>query len=259
MRELLLALPPGREDLGRPWGLVPAHLCYRVEPGLRLAGVGLTGRVRGGAMMIAASGGLEEGDCRPLCRQVEGECRRRGFDRVICDFEGPPTGGLSALAQALGNACAQAGLALYLPEALADLAPECRALVSSRVIRGTLAGRLERSRDRWGADRVVLAVEAGAEDCPLPVQGRGAPLEEAALAGLMARLEPAVCFDRGLCAHYFTYLPRGGRARLVLFDTPHSLRAKLDLAQALGLYGALMAAPEVDGWLEQVFGGGQAP
>ena len=51
-------------------------------------------------------------------------------------------------------------------------------------------------------------------------------------------------FDRGLCAHYFTYMPRAGQAHFVLFDTPRSVRSKLDLAQRLGLYGALLAAPE---------------
>ena len=72
----------------------------------------------------------------------------------------------------------------------------------------------------------------------------------------MDRLEPAVFFDRGLCAHYFTYMPRAGQAHFVLFDTPRSVRSKLDLAQRLGLYGALLAAPEVGGWLGEIFSDG---
>ena len=103
---------------------------------------------------------------------------------------------------------------------------------------------------------VVLAVEAAAEDFPLPADGRGSPLGPERLQELMDRLEPAVFFDRGLCAHYFTYMPRAGQAHFVLFDTPRSVRSKLDLAQRLGLYGALLAAPEVGGWLGEIFSDG---
>lgn len=253
MRELLYALPGGGRGQGKGWGLTPAHMSYRVGPGPRLVGVGLTPEIRGGAMMVSCAGDPGGGDCRLCCRQVAEECRRRGFDRVVCDFEGAPVGTLEQLARALGAQCAQAGLALYLPESYASLAPGCRVLVSSVVTSGTLARRLEQAMERWGADRVVLAVEAAAEDFPLPADGRGSPLGPERLRELMERLEPAVFFDRGLCAHYFTYMPRAGQAHFVLFDTPRSVRAKLDQAQKLGLYGALLAAPEVDSWLEEIF------
>ena len=51
-------------------------------------------------------------------------------------------------------------------------------------------------------------------------------------------------------------MPRAGQAHFVLFDTPRSVRSKLDLAQRLGLYGALLAAPEVGGWLGEIFSDG---
>ena len=50
MRELLYAIPGGRPGQGLEWGLTPAHMSYRVGPGPRLVGVGLTPEVRGGAM-----------------------------------------------------------------------------------------------------------------------------------------------------------------------------------------------------------------
>ncbi len=256
MRELLYAIPGGRPGQGLEWGLTPAHMSYRVGPGPRLVGVGLTPEVRGGAMMVSCAGDPGGGDCRLCCRQVAEECRRRGFDRVVCDFEGAPVGTLEQLARTLSAQCSQAGLALYLPESYASLAPDCRVLVSSVVTSGTLSRRLEYAMERWGADRVVLAVEAAAEDFPLPADGRGSPLGPERLQELMDRLEPAVFFDRGLCAHYFTYMPRAGQAHFVLFDTPRSVRSKLDLAQRWGLYGALLAAPEVGGWLGEIFSDG---
>ncbi len=250
MKELLYALPAGVENAGANWGLTPVHMAYQVLPGPKLAGVGLTPELRGGGMYIACSESAGPGDPAHCCRQVLGECRSRGFDRVVCDFEGE---GLEGLCAALGRACAQAGLPLYLPEALAPQAPDCRVLVSSALTSGTLEKRLSQALERYGAERVTLAVEACAQDFPLPANRRGKPLTAERLARLMAELEPAVFFDRGLCAHYFTYMARGGGAHFILFDTPRSVREKLDTAQRLGVPSALLAAPQVAGWLDQIF------
>lgn len=255
MKELLYALPGGMNTDCARWGLTPAHMTYRIVPGPKLIGVGLTGEVRGGAMFVAASGEELSGDPQPCCRQVVGECRKRGFSRVICDFEGAPVGGLATLTAELAKVCAQNGLALYLPEPFAPLAEECRALVSSALVSGTLEKRLRDAIGRYGPERVVLAVEAVAEDFLLPASGRGDPLTQSQLSELVSRLEPAVFFDRGLCAHYFTYMNRGEGAHFILFDTPRSVREKLDAAQRLGLSSALLAAPQVEGWLEEIFGG----
>ena len=253
MKELLYAAPTGGADCAR-WGLTPAHMTYRIVPGPKLIGVGLSGEVRGGAMLIASPCESLDGDPAPCCRQVVGECRKRGFTRVICDFEGTPGGGGGALAAALSRTCVQNGLKLYLPEPFAPLAEGCLVLVSSALVTGTLERKLRAAMDRYGPDRVVLAVEAVAEDFLLPASGRGAPLSPAALSALMSRLEPAVFFDRGLCAHYFTYMNRGEGAHFILFDTPRSVREKLDTAQRLGVTSALLAAPQVGEWLEEIFG-----
>ena len=91
------------------------------------------------------------------------------------------------------------------------------------------------------------------EDFLLPARGRGEPLSREELEGQMERLEPAVFFDRGLCAHYYTYM-KGPQAHFVLFDTPKSIRAKLDAAQRLGLTAALLPQPEVEDYLGEIFG-----
>lgn len=256
MKELLYALPSGMERPDDGFGLTAAHMAYRVVPGPRLTGAGLTPDIRGGAMFIACPGDPGEGDPQLCCRQMVGECRRRGFDRVICDFEGAPVGGAERLAAALGRACAQNALTLYLPEPFAPLAPDCRVLISSALVSGTLERRLSAAVERYGRERVVLAVEAMAEDFLLPASGRGTPMGREQLQELLQRLEPAVFFDRGLCAHYFTHLARGGQAHFILFDTARSVREKLDVAQRLGVPSALLAAPQVGGWLGDIFGDG---
>ena len=255
MKELLYALSAGTPLPPPELGLTPAHMAYQLISGLRLAGIGLTEQVRNGAMLIVCSPEPLEGDGQFCCRQVAGECRRRGFDRVICDFEGAPTEVMSRFIPALAETCRQNGLTLYLPEALAPLAPESRVLVSSALVTGTLERRLKHAADTWGMERVVLAVEAVAEDFLLPASGRGAPLSPGELQELLRRLEPAVFFDRGLCAHYFTYMASGGKAHFVLFDTARSVREKLDAAHRLGVPSVLLAAPQVEDWLETLFGG----
>ena len=96
-------------------------------------------------------------------------------------------------------------------------------------------------------------MEWAREEFPLPAQGRGEPISQEKLEELLRRLEPAVFFDRGLCAHYFTYM-RGPQAHFVLFDSPRSIREKLGLAKGLGAGAALLPGPEVEERLEEIFG-----
>lgn len=256
MNELLYAMPAGTSLPPAEFALTPAHMAYRLIPGPRLAGVGLNERVRDGAMLLVCSPEAPEGDAQFFCRQVAGECRRRNFSRVICDFEGAPTEEMGRLVRALADTCLRHRLRLYLPEALASLAPDSRVLISSALVSGTLERRLRQAAAVWGIERLTLAVEAAAEDFLLPASGRGTPLTPGELQALLHRLEPAVFFDRGLCAHYFTYMAPGGKAHFVLFDTARSVREKLDTAHRLGVPSALLAAPQVEGWLEEIFSEG---
>lgn len=254
MKELLLALPAGRESRGRDYGLTPAHMAYRIGPGPRLLGARLPPSVRGGLMQIDCAGFDGAGDPVPCCRQILGECRRRGCRGIVCDFEGPPCGCLGKLVEILDRNCAAQGWTLYVPEGYMSV-PHARALVPSALTHGTLERRLREALGRYGPQRTALAVEWVREDFPLPASGRGAPLAPDALEGMLHRLEPAVFFDRGLCAHYFTYMA-GAKAHFVLFDTPRSIREKLSLADRLGVGTALLPQPEIEEHLEEIFGGG---
>ena len=257
MKELLLALPAGGLSAGvsiegEGFGLTPAYMAYRVGPGPRLLGARLPDALRGGVMQLDCAGFDGGGDPVECCRRILGECRRRGFRGIVCDFEGPPADCLMKLVKILDRNCAAQGWALYVPESYASGAPKGRVLISSVMTRGTLERRLSDAAKRYGKERVVLAVEWVREDFPLPARGRGRPLARSELEDMIRRLEPAVFFDRGLCAHYFTYMA-GPKAHFVLFDTPRSVREKLDLANRLELRGALLPGPEIEPHLDEIF------
>ena len=235
MKELLLALPAGRETRGRSFGLTPAHMAYRVGAGPKLLGIRLPQGLRGGLMQVDCAGFDGAGDPVGCCRQILGECRRRSFRGIVCDFEGPPRGCLPKLVEILDRNCAAQGWGLYVPEPYAPRAPGSRVLIPSAVTCG------------------ALAVEWVREDFLLPAAGRGEPVEQRALEEMLRRLQPATFFDRGLCAHYFTYMA-GPKAHFVLYDSPRSIREKLDLARRLGLCAALLPQPEIEAHLEDIFG-----
>ena len=253
MKELLLALPAGRSTQGERFGLTSAHMAYRVGLGPQLLGTRLPDGLRGGLMQLDCAGFDGTGDPVGCCRQILGECRRRSFRGIVCDFEGPPAGCLPKLAEILDRNCAAQGWTLYVPEPYAPHAPRARVLIPSALTHGTLERRLRDALDRYGPDRTALAVEWVREEFPLPARGRGEPISQEGLEELLRRLEPAVFFDRGLCAHYFTYMA-GPQAHFVLFDTPRSVREKLETAKRLGVIAALLPGPEAENHLEEVFG-----
>lgn len=253
MKELLLALPAGRDTRGRAFGLTPAHMAYRIGPGPRLLGIRLPQGLRGGMMQVDCAGFDGPGNPVDCCRQILGECRRRSFRGIVCDFEGPPAGCLSKLTEILDRNCAAQGWTLYVPEGYAAHAPRARVLIPSALTHGSLERRLREAAERYGQGRAALAVEWVREEFPLPARGRGEPISQERLEEMLRRLEPAVFFDRGLCAHYFTYM-KGPQAHFVLFDSPRSIREKLDRAKALGLAAALLPQPEVEDHLEEIFG-----
>ena len=172
MKELLMALPAGMSAEGDQYGLTRAHMAYRVGPGPRLLGTRLPVGLRGGVMQLDCAGFDGNGDPVDCCRQILGECRRRGFRGIVCDFEGPPSDCLMKLVKILDRNCAAQGWALYVPESYAPSAPTGRVLISSVLTHGTLERRLSAAAERYGKERTVLAVEWVREDFPLPAGGR---------------------------------------------------------------------------------------
>ena len=253
MKERLLALPAGRRTRSGRWGLIPAHMAYRVGPGPRLMAARLPAGLRGGYLLLDCQGFDGNGDPLPCARQILMECRRREYRGIVCDFEGMPSGCLPRLVELLDRNCPPRGWTLYVPESCAPFVRAARVLIPSAVTAVSLERRLRAAAERYGPERTALAVEWVREDFPLPAAGRGAPVSREALEGQIARLEPAVFFDRGLCAHYYTYLDRD-KAHFVLFDSPRSVREKLSAAERAGLCAAVLPGPEIEDCLEEIFG-----
>ena len=252
--ERLLALPVGHVAPPTHYGLLTAHMAYRIGNGPILLGIRLPDDLQGGLMLLDCVGFDGIGDPLPCCSQILGECRRRNYQGIVCDFEGQPTACLSQLLTVLDQHCAKEGWSLHVTESCAPYAPTARVMIPSAVTNGTLERRLRIAKERYGAARPVLAVEWLREDLPLPSDKRGEPLTQLALENQIRRLEPAIFFDRGLFAHYYTYLNPNGQAHFVLFHTPRSIRAKLTLAEQLGLPAVLLAEPEVENRWEEIFG-----
>lgn len=252
--DLLLAVSADHLPDAQRWGLTLAHMAYRIGGGPHLFRATLPLTATGGLMVVDDAGFDGRGDPGPFCKEVLRECSLRGFTGVICDFERPLTlsgrivADLSALLQ-------RQGWPLYVSERYAQYSDTARVLIPSALSGGTLQGRLEEAADRYGAQRVVLAVERVAEDFYLPApSGSGTRLTREELRQRMEERAPSVFFSNELCAHYFTYMSGQSGAHFVLFDDGGSIRKKLQVARRLGIRQALLPYPEVADVLGEIVG-----
>lgn len=247
-RERMIVLtPPHRlgELRGRP--VTPCHLAYRMGEGPHLMGSGLPAALRGGLMAVA-DGPVSGGPPETFCREVLRECELRNFQGVLCDWEGPPNSFLKEVLGELEGRLTPQGLALYVPEEYAFCTPKARVLVSSALCGGSLELRLGEALDRFGRERLVLALQRSAEDFLLPApEGRGRTLSGEELGQMLRERQPAVYFSRELCARYFTYMDRQGQPHFVLFDDGDTMVRKLEQGRKAGVVRFAAAWPEICG------------
>ena len=231
---ILLALPGELRQL-QGWEGIPAHLAYRIGRGPHLFRAGGGTIPRGGLMVVDDQGYDGLGAAAPFCREIVAECQARGFSGAVLDFEGrlPP---LEQMASLLDESFARRGWKLFVPEAYGLCAPHAFVMIPSALSGGSLALRLEEAGERFGRDRVALALEKAAEDFFLPSPtGCGLPLTREELEERLDRLRPAVFFSNELCARYFTYMSRETGAHFVLFDDGDTLRRKVEVARRAGI------------------------
>ncbi len=244
---LILTAPPSDSRAASQFGLPVAHMAYRVGSGPHLFRAGMPVSVRGGLLALDSTGFDGRGEPEPLCQEILRECAARGFDGVICDFEGGQIPLLADAVRHLGELLHKRGWPLYVTEAYGGCSDKARVLISSALSGGSLRQRLEEAAGRYGAQRVALAVERVAEDFFLPSPtGQGMPLTREELRRCLEERSPSVFFSRELCAHYFTYMSRHSGAHFVLFDDAGSIRQKLHLARSLDIPHAVLAYPQVD-------------
>ena len=120
------------------------------------------------------------------------------------------------------------------PGAVRTLLPHAQVCISSALSGGTLVQRLREAQERFGRDRVVLALQRVAEDFFLPSPtGSGTPLTQEELRERIQQRQPSIFFSHELCARYFTYMSRESGAHFVLYDDASTLAKKLQVARSL--------------------------
>ena len=241
----ILLVPPDQLRQLQGWDAVPACLSYRIGRGPHLFRAGAAPVPRSGLMVVDDQGYDGLGPAAPFCQEVVRECQSRGFSGAVLDFEGrlPP---LEQMAALLDDSFARRGWRLYVPEAYGACAPRATVMIPSALSGGSLALRLEEAGERFGRDRVALALEKRAEDVCLPSPtGSGVPLTPEELTERLDRLRPSVFFSNELCARYFTYMSRESGAHFVLFDDGDTLRRKIEVARRAGIHTFLAPWPQV--------------
>ena len=251
---IILTAPPDQSRAALGFGVPVAHMAYRLGGGPHLFRANLPVTAVGGLMVIDDAGFDGRGDPGPFCKEVVRECSLRGFTGVVCDFERPLSLSGRILSD-LSGLLARQGWPLYVSESYARYSDSAKVLIPTALSGGTLQGRLEEAVERYGAERVVLAVERVAEDFYLPAPtGSGTRLTREELQQRMEERAPSVYFSSELCAHYYTYMNRDNGAHFVLFDDGGSIRKKIQVARRLGIRQAMLPYPEVEDVLGEIVG-----
>lgn len=251
MQVLCAALPERRQELeGLP--VVPAWMCYQMGSGPNLYRSAPPESINGGVLMVS-DGGMRGGGGSPsrFCQQALRECAARNAVGLCANWSARLTESMRQLTSALDSAFAGKNLTLWVPEAYGDVCRSAQVLISSAMSGGTLRQRLEEAVERYGAERTALAVEWMRSDFLLSSEGAAErELSEAELDALREKYAPKIYQTSELAAEYFTY-SEDEHTHLVLFDTPESLRNKLELAQSMGIASVMTAWDEVGQWLRE--------
>lgn len=241
MPQLFCAVLPGQSLTGQA---TPVWMAYRTGDGPRLFRTGSPEGIHGGILAADDAALHRLGDASFFCRQAVRECRARDAAGFWANWSQPVTPQRTALLNALAHALKEAELELWVPEEYAAACPEAWVLIPSALSGGTLRLRLTGALERYGPERVTLAVEGMCHDFPLPCpDGTGQQLTAQQLAQLRERHHPAIHFSEEFCCCSFTYAEEVS-SHLVLFDTRDTILRKLRLAKALGVRRAMTAAAE---------------
>ena len=246
MESFLVTVAPEQLREVQALPVTPVHLAYRMGKGPHLFRISGSAAPRGGLMLLDGRSFDGFGPTPPFCQEVVRECMARGFTGVVCDFEGGRLPPLEQIVRELGSQCFRRSWLLLVPEQYGHCSPHAQVYISSALSGGTLTQRLRDCQERFGRDRIVLALQRTAEDFFLPSPtGSGIPLTQEELQARIRQRNPSVFFSHELCARYFTYMSQESGAHFVLFDDAATLAQKLQVARSLEIRTVLAAWPEI--------------
>lgn len=253
---LYLLVPPSRQGSTAHYGLIPAHLAYRVGGGPHLFRTQLPTALNGGIMVLDHHGFNGGGNAESFCQEVVRECTARNFQGAFCDFDAPAIPVLERAVTLLAPTFQKRGWRLYVPQSYAASGANVKVVIPTALSGGSLRHHLREAIDAYGRERVALGLQWSCEDFSLPAKnGSGVPLSAEELTALKQRRRPNIYFSDDLCAHYFTYMPTGESPHFVLFDDVASMAKKLDLAREMGIREAFLPYPDSPEELSALLGG----
>lgn len=222
--KLLLTAPPDQCRAALRFGLPVAHVAYRMGGGPHLFRASIPVSVRGGLMVIDNTGFDGRGEAGPFCQEVLRECMARGYDGILCDFEGHPLQVLAQAVRTLGELTKKRGWPLYVTEAYAPFSDSAIALIPSALSGGSLQQRLQEAVERFGAARVAWRWSGWRRTSfspPPPARGCPHPGGAAPAAGGTGSV--GVLLQRAVRPLLHLHVP-AERAHFVLFDDAGSIR-----------------------------------
>lgn len=163
-----------REIRGLP--VTPAHLAYRMARAPTCSAPEAVRHLPADGWCWTARDFDGLGRPGPFCQEVIRECAARNFTGVVCDFEAGRLPPLEETVAQLGKECKRRNWALLVPEHYASCSPHTQVMISSALSGGSLELRLEEAQQRFGRERVVLALQRTAEDFFLPSPHRKPPV-----------------------------------------------------------------------------------
>ena len=196
----MLAIAAGEAEVLSALNVTPVWMCYQAGNGPRLWRGAPPSRIHGGVLMASDVRLSQLGSPALFCRQAVRECRARGASGFWANWSREPTEDMEGFTSALGAALWEQKLDFFVQEPYGECCPTAHVLISSALSGGTLRQRLGEAMERFGADRVVLAVERMREDFPLPApEGQGKRLSHDELDRLM-QLQPRLQYASEFCS-----------------------------------------------------------
>ncbi len=247
MKSICLAAPKNHITEASSTGCPIACMTYRISGSGRLLRTEMPQGAAGGLMYIDDCGEFTAPD-RMLPGDVIRECAARRFSGVVLDLSPEMP---NEIAEELSSVCRKNRLTVFVPQHLA-MCQGAVVMIPTGITTGSLSRRLRSAADRYGANRVAMAVDFLRGDYALPAKtGNGTELTADELSSLKARYRSASFFSKDLCAYYFTYRT-GNRTHLVLYDNAVSVRRKLSLGESLGIETAFLYYPHVKDFLDRI-------